>query len=148
MVADYAPNPTGNKSIDLIQRSDSQDPYTFRRYITTAHKSGDIAGIRGSIHQDFDPTSPVSPEKEMRLDTETIEAMKPSVMQLFVFIKEQLTNPDHPLNKISKCFVENYVDYYSREILMNAEKFHVFEKNDFSIMVTESNRDVSKIIHH
>ena len=51
--------------------------------------------------------------------------MKPSVTHMFLFIKNQLTDLDHPLNKIAKCFVDNYVDFYSKEILMNGEKYHI-----------------------
>ena len=50
--------------------------------------------------------------------------MKPSVLKLYLFIKKQMNEPDHPLNQIAKKFVEYYVDYYSRQILMNGEKFH------------------------
>ena len=82
------------------------------------------------------PNSPVPKREEkqqINFEVETIENMKPSVMQLFVFIREQLMNPEHPLNKVSKCFVENYVEHYGREILMNVEKYHATQKNDFSI---------------
>lgn len=49
--------------------------------------------------------------------------MSPNVRQMFIFIKNQLMNEDHPLNKIAANFVLHYVDYWSREILHNAEKF-------------------------
>lgn len=44
---------------------------------------------------------------------------------MFVFIKSQLFNEEHPLNKIASNFVYNYVDYWGNQILTNAEKFNV-----------------------
>jgi hypothetical protein len=44
-------------------------------------------------------------------------------MQMFIFIKNQLMSEDHPLNKIAANFVKHYVEYYSKEILYNADKF-------------------------
>ena len=60
--------------------------------------------------------------------------MKPSVLKLYMFIKKQMNEPDHPLNQIAKKFVEYYVDYYSRQILMNAEKFHQKQDQEFNII--------------
>ena len=52
---------------------------------------------------------------------------------MFIFIKNQLMNKDHPLNKIAANFVFHYVEYYSKEILNNAEQFNVTKENDFTV---------------
>jgi hypothetical protein len=54
--------------------------------------------------------------------------MSRSANKLFNFIKEQLMDTEHPINKIAANFVYHYVDNYSRELLMNHEQFmHVKE---------------------
>lgn len=58
---------------------------------------------------------------EIILQTETIDQMKPNIKQLFIFIKTHIMNDEHPINRIAGVFVQNYVDFYSREILNNAE---------------------------
>ena len=60
--------------------------------------------------------------------------MKPSVLKLYMFIKKQMMEPDHPLNQIARKFVEYYVDFYSRQILMNSEKFHQKRDQEFNII--------------
>ena len=46
----------------------------------------------------------------------TIDQMSYKVKRLFVFIKNQLTQTDHPLNVISKQFSRNYVEFYINQI--------------------------------
>ena len=57
-------------------------------------------------------------------DFTTIDQMKPKVFKLFMFIKNQLQNKKHPLNIIAKKFCDYYVEFYSRELLMDNEKYH------------------------
>lgn len=59
--------------------------------------------------------------------------MKPNIRQLFIFIKTHIMNEEHPVNKIAAVFVQNYVDFYSNEILNNSEKFQQTKIQDFEI---------------
>lgn len=45
-------------------------------------------------------------------------------------------DPDHPINVISKQFVETYVDFYLREINQNVKQFHHTEKLEFQVSVS------------
>jgi len=115
--------------------SGSENNYSFHKYISSGLKTAGptprVSNYKSQSLLNPNLNTKGSDIEEIMLHTKTIDTMKPRVVQLFVFIKNQLMNSDHPINKIAKCFVDNYVDYYSKQILMNAEKFHVKEKNQF-----------------
>lgn len=43
--------------------------------------------------------------------------MKPRVKKMFQLIKTQLMDKEHPLNILSREFVESYVEHYSTQII-------------------------------
>lgn len=53
-------------------------------------------------------------KKEKEKQDETIDTMKPRIKKLFLVIKKQLAQKDHPLNILSAKFVECYVAYYDK----------------------------------
>ena len=77
-------------------------------------------------------------EETQQLQRPTIESMHPPVLRLFHFIKLQLFSPEHPLNKIASNFASHYVDFYSRQILMNNEQFQRVHQQEFVVSSTSA----------
>jgi hypothetical protein len=61
----------------------------------------------------------------MTEDFDTVAHMNNEVRSLFAFIRSQLMDPEHPLNKSARCFASNFVDFYSNEILANTDRYHL-----------------------
>ena len=66
--------------------------------------------------------------------------MSPQALKLFVIVRQQLVNPEHPLNMVATEFVESYVDYYNRKIHQNIDEFYKTQAKEFQI----SRKDVKK----
>jgi hypothetical protein len=81
-------------------------------------------------------------KEEQNHKFETIDDMSPKVLKMFVFIKKQLMNPDHPLNVIAKRFAQSYVAYYVKEISLDVNQFNVKREQEFRVtQVTQLNVD-------
>ena len=59
--------------------------------------------------------------------------MSPKILRMFMFIKKQLMNPDHPLNVIAARFADSYVSYYVNQINLDVNQFHKTKEQDFRI---------------
>lgn len=64
---------------------------------------------------------------------QTIDTMCPHVQKLFIIVKKQLMDPEHPLNMVATEFVESYVDFYNEKIHQNIEQFYKTQVNEFQI---------------
>lgn len=87
---------------------------------------GRVPTVRyGLLTNSKDNATEIALDKDLHQDDfTTIDQMKPKVFKLFMFIKNQLQNKKHPLNIIAKKFCDYYVEFYSRELLMDNEKYH------------------------